>query len=267
MNARSTIFASIRWWALLTLGVGLACNLPLTPLPPTPTLSAPLAPLGSPSPTYPLSVASPTPPPPTPTPTRTPWALLPTFTLMDTSADCDRAEAGFPSIDITIPDGTILAPGEDFVKVWRLRNAGTCTWTTDYAVVWVGGARLGAPAEVPLNAVVPPGGSIDVSVPMQAPLDPGTYQSYWKLRNAHGQLFGLGPTGQDVFWVKIVVAEDTPTPTATATATPTATETPTPGATPTATSSDTPAGPTATPTPTTPTPTLSPTPSATSAST
>ncbi len=245
---------------LFALGTGMAwaCNLPLTPLPPTPTPAAPLALAGSPSPTYPLALPSPTGVPGTPTPTRTPWALLPTFTLASGGASpgCDRAEAGYPSIDITIPDDTVLAPGESFVKVWRLRNAGTCTWTTDYAVVWIGGVRLGAPKEVPLNAVVPPGGSIDISIPMQAPAEPGKYKSYWKLRNAQGQFFGLGPTAQDAFWVQIVVAASTPTPTFTPTSTATSTVTPSP-TTAAATSTPTPSP---SPTPDTPTPTVTPSP-------
>ena len=48
--------------------------------------------------------------------------------------------------DVTIPDGTQVLPGETFTKMWRLKNSGTCTWTPDYALVWVSGADLKAPA-------------------------------------------------------------------------------------------------------------------------
>jgi hypothetical protein len=36
--------------------------------------------------------------------------------------------------DVNIPDGTIFAPGEVFVKTWLLRNTGFCTWKDDYAL-------------------------------------------------------------------------------------------------------------------------------------
>ncbi len=255
----------VLWGAFMAL-VAWACNLPLTPLPPTPTPAALLDPLGQqPSPTYPLVLETPTPPPPTaalasPTPTRTPWTLLPTVTpAPGQDPNCDLAAPGHPSIDVTVPDDTPMQPGQEFVKVWRLRNAGTCTWTPDYAVVWVSGDRLGAPAVVYLQTSVPPGASIDVSVPMRAPEEPGTYQGNWMLRNAQGRLFGLVPSGLAHFWVRIVVVAPTDTPTPPPSPTPTGvivipspTATKLPETTPTPTPTP-PPPPTATPTPT-PTP-------------
>ena len=32
----------------------------------------------------------------------------------------------------TIPDGTLMAPGQVFVKKWEVQNTGTCTWTATY---------------------------------------------------------------------------------------------------------------------------------------
>ena len=37
--------------------------------------------------------------------------------------------------DVTVPDGTKYDPGATFTKTWRLRNVGTCTWTTAYTMV------------------------------------------------------------------------------------------------------------------------------------
>lgn len=31
--------------------------------------------------------------------------------------------------DVTIADGTVLAPGEEFVKTWKFQNTGSCDWT------------------------------------------------------------------------------------------------------------------------------------------
>jgi hypothetical protein len=36
--------------------------------------------------------------------------------------------------DVTIPDGTVLAPEEKFVKTWKFKNFGACQWTTSYAI-------------------------------------------------------------------------------------------------------------------------------------
>lgn len=144
------------------------------------------------------------------------------------SASCNRAMPGVP-IDVTIPDDTVLRPGERFTKVWRLQNAGTCNWTSDYSLVWFSGEQLDAPQGVPMVGNTAPGASLDLSVEMQAPESAGTYQSWWKLRNPSGDLFGIGPNYDAAFWVRIVVEGEpitTGTPTTTETNAPTLTPTP-----------------------------------------
>lgn len=131
---------------------------------------------------------------------------------------CDRAAGGTP-IDITIPDGSVLSPGEYFTKTWRLVNTGSCAWTERYAVVWFSGDDLGMMHEWLLKARVEPGQAMDISVDMQAPDEARSYYSYWKLRNEAGQLFGLGPEGESPFWVMVeVLPVNTPTPTVVPTA-------------------------------------------------
>jgi hypothetical protein len=182
-----------------------------------------------------------TPPPATPTPelaqaTATPTLAQPTETTLPatpatatatrsaaTTTDCDLAAPGFPSIDVTIEDDTATAPGASFTKIWRLVNTGTCTWSTEYQVVWFSGEQMGAPTAVPLAESVAPGQTIDIAVDMIAPQQSGTYQSNWKLRNPSGDLFGIGPDAFSAFWVRIVVTEGgalTPTATPTSTYTP-----------------------------------------------
>ena len=53
---------------------------------------------------------------------------------------------------------------------------------------------------------VPPGASIDVSVELRAPQEPGTYRGYWGLKNTNGLEFGVGPSAQP-FYVEIKVVE------------------------------------------------------------
>lgn len=171
---------------------------------------------------------------PIPTSTReqaspSPTQFIQTVTPENTqsSADCDQAAPGVP-IDVTIPDDTILAPGESFIKTWRLQNAGTCTWNSTYALAWFSGEQMGANPEVPLSMTTEPGQSADLSVEMTAPETPGTYQGWWKLRNPSGSLFGIGPNNDSGFWVRIIVEG-----TLASTVTPTITETSGPALTPT----------------------------------
>jgi len=174
--------------------------------------SSPLATQPSPSPD-PQVTETPAPPPTraeTQKASPTPW--------------CDHASPGMP-IDVTIPDDTEMGPGEAFTKTWRLENIGTCTWTTEYALTWFSGDRLDAPVSVPLTDNVPPDTTVELSVDMVAPTEAGTYQSNWKLSNAAGKLFGIGPNGDAAFWVRIKVIESA---TATITTTLAVTDTPTP---------------------------------------
>jgi hypothetical protein len=131
------------------------------------------------------------------------------------SAICDLAAAGNP-IDVTIPDDTEIGPGDEFTKVWRLVNAGTCSWTQDYSIAVFSGESMNAPKSIQLPFTVAPGEVIDISIDMIAPMNAGTYQGNWKLLNASGEWFGIGPSGGAAFWVRIVVPQSTtitPSPT------------------------------------------------------
>jgi hypothetical protein len=167
-----------------------------------------------------------------PTPTDTQAAIMdtvtaPASTATRTTSDCDKAAPGVP-IDVTIPDDTRMQPNHTFTKVWRLRNLGTCTWGQDYRVQFFSGEMMGASRSVSLPRVVAPGEDVDIAVEMVAPKEAGTHQGNWKLQNASGEWFGIGPNGNSPFWVRIeVVPLPTNTPTVvleTATVTPTPTQ-------------------------------------------
>lgn len=107
--------------------------------------------------------------------------------------------------DVTYPDNSEVSPGASFVKTWRLQNAGTCTWNTNYSLAFSGGEAMGAPATVPLTKIVAPGETVDVSVTLTAPDDSGTFRGNWMMRNASNTLFGIGD-GTKPFWVQIKVS-------------------------------------------------------------
>jgi hypothetical protein len=143
--------------------------------------------------------APPPPPENTATPTNTPENTpVPTATTI-----CDLA--GFV-IDVNVPDGSKADPGQHFTKTWRLRNAGSCTWTSGYDVVFSSGDAMGAPPSTPLTTgTVAPGETVDASVALVAPSSSGTYKGFFKLRNSGGVLFGLA--GGNPFWVEIEVRD------------------------------------------------------------
>ena len=110
--------------------------------------------------------------------------------------------------DVTIPDGTVLAPNQAFTKIWRLKNTGSCTWTAAYNLVQVSGTEMGRRTS-PLLVSVAPGQEMDLAVDLVAPAAPGKYQGDWMLRSGDGSTFGIGAGANKAFWVAIKVASST----------------------------------------------------------
>jgi hypothetical protein len=180
---------------------------------------------------------------PPPTVTGTPPTATPTKPV---PAACDRA---LFIADVTIPDGTSIAPNFTFTKTWRLKNVGTCTWAKDsYKLMFDSGEKMSGPDTAPMPVNVPPGSTVDITVTLTSPNVAGLYRGYWKFQNGSGVPFGIGLGGTKAWWVEIKVAGTgivpstatpsitlTPSATSTATATATATATLTPSATATVT--------------------------------
>lgn len=120
---------------------------------------------------------------------------------------CDLA--GFIT-DVTIPDGTHMAPGETFTKTWRLVNNGSCSWTSGYQLSFFSGDQMSGPSSQQLtNSIINPGQSVDISVNLTAPGTAGTYKGNWKIKNPAGDIFALN--GGIPFFVEIQVVEPSST--------------------------------------------------------
>jgi len=170
----------------------------------------------------PTPEATPTPqdtpiPEPTNTPlitnTFTPGAAtntpLPINTPVPTQmASCDNA---LFVKDVTVPDFSEIPAGTTFVKTWRFKNLGPCTWTTSYKVVFSYVTDTGKngvftpPGPTNFPEEVLPGEEVDLSVTMTAPTKPEGYGVVFRLQNDKGVFFG------PEFWV-IFRVPGTPTP-------------------------------------------------------
>jgi hypothetical protein len=108
--------------------------------------------------------APPAPPPPAgpPTPTSPPpnWAKL---------------------VWENYPDGSDLNINANFTKTWRLLNAGTSTWNTNYKAIFYSGTSMNGPGTKNFTQIVHPGETMDFSMALKAPASPGSYKGTWHL--------------------------------------------------------------------------------------
>ena len=146
----------------------------------------------------PVALDTPTSPSgPSETPTLLPGGVTATAQL------CDYYSWDNTTVDVNIPDGTQMTPGQEFVKTWKVKNAGICTWGAGYKIVYAGYANQMSGVPQPINGVIGPGQEVEISVNFKAPAKVGDYVSAWTLVNANGRLFfGLGAKP---LYLKIVV--------------------------------------------------------------
>lgn len=114
------------------------------------------------------------------------------------AALCDDYSFDPITVDVTIPDGTPMTANQEFVKTWKIKNTGNCTWGDGYGLVYSYGERMSGDP-VTLSAVVLPGQEVEISVNFKAPGKIGEYTSAWQMANANGITFGKA------VFVKIVV--------------------------------------------------------------
>jgi hypothetical protein len=82
--------------------------------------------------------------------------------------------------DVAVPPGTVLKPGENFTRIWKVQNTGTCPWMFQYSLVLVSGEEFSA-GGTKLGRQVAVNDWSEISLNMDAPNKEGKYVSYWRL--------------------------------------------------------------------------------------
>lgn len=145
---------------------------------------------------------SPTPEPTatfTPIPSPTPGTPVIQLEFSPTPVPCNALDFDPDTVDVNYPDGTMVSPGQEFTKTWRIKNVGSCTWGTGYGLVYAGYSDRMNGVPQPLPKAVLPNEEVLVSVLFRAPTKAGEYLSAWRMSAPIG-----GPFGKPLF-VKIVV--------------------------------------------------------------
>lgn len=157
---------------------------------------------------YTLTAAAFTPTPSVPTDTPEPEA---TATETEASAAVITNEDGTPvelcdslgyditTVDVNVPDNTIMSPGQDFNKTWLVTNNGACPWGAGYVMTYAGYSNNMSGQFIAFDEVIQPGQEVEVSVQFKAPDAAGEYLSAWTMRNPQGITF------PEVVFVKIIV--------------------------------------------------------------
>jgi len=101
--------------------------------------------------------------------------------------------------DVTIPDNTNITYGSTIDKQWLIQNSGTCNWNSNYHLMHISGAALGAPQEsIPLYPARA-NTQATLQITFTAPFTDGTYESAWQAFDPKGLPFG------EPIYIRIIV--------------------------------------------------------------
>ncbi len=100
--------------------------------------------------------------------------------------------------DLSIPDGTLVSPGQMMDKRWSVENSGSCNWDERYRVQLIGGPEMGVSQK---QALYPARSGTQAVIRMVfiAPMEPGAYRSAWQAYSPQGEPFG------DPFFIEVIV--------------------------------------------------------------
>jgi Ig-like domain from next to BRCA1 gene len=91
--------------------------------------------------------------------------------------------------DLTVPDGTNVAPGQAIDKLWQVKNSGTCNWDQRYRLKLISGDPMGVGELLPLYPARA-GTEATLEIHFTAPQAAGLYECHWQAVDPDGQPFG-----------------------------------------------------------------------------
>ncbi|WP_243076684.1 NBR1-Ig-like domain-containing protein [Microbacterium sp. SS28] len=109
------------------------------------------------------------------------------------SPDADPTDAS-TFIGETISDGSLMHPGQRFIKTWTIRNDGTIHWNRRYLTrlgIAAGPGLITTPTRVPVPSASP-GDQITIEVPCVAHFIEGTSAAAFKMTDDEGRLYFPG---------------------------------------------------------------------------
>jgi murein DD-endopeptidase MepM/ murein hydrolase activator NlpD len=103
-------------------------------------------------------------------------------------------------------DPILAGPGERVEKMWKVKNTGNTTWSSDYHLELIGGEAFDAPPTIPLSMEVAPEAEHVITLLLTSSAASGIYEGAWSLART-----GLGPFGPTLD-AEIIVQIDEPDP-------------------------------------------------------
>lgn len=102
--------------------------------------------------------------------------------------------------DVTIPDGTPVAPARPFTKAWELENDGTCTWHSDYQFNLISNSDTWDltrwSVNTPIVPYTPPNDRAQIAITLALSLTQSTealQRATYQLADETGTAFGTRP--------------------------------------------------------------------------
>ena len=112
---------------------------------------------------------------------------------------CDSLTYDVATVDVNVPDNTVMSPGQEFIKTWKIKNNGSCPWGAGYVLAYANYDDQMSGQFIAFTEVIQPGQEVEASVQFKAPTQAGTYVSAWSMRNPAGVFF------PETIYVKIIV--------------------------------------------------------------
>jgi DNA-binding SARP family transcriptional activator len=110
---------------------------------------------------------------------------------------CNPEESSATVLSEDYQPGSDVPPGQAFTKGWRLRNTGHCAWKPSFYLHFENARKDGVPwngslsrskADIRFGHEVSHAEDLPVRVPMVAPMEPGSYEEFWSVRDDRGHV-------------------------------------------------------------------------------